>query len=66
VKICERENKESDVRTRSINKTKLPPNEEILVLTRPSSGLPVIVAIPALSYPLFFKMVKPSRRKSLY
>ena len=68
-KICERVNEESDIvriTSISINKTKLPPNEESLVLTRPSSGLPVIVAMPALSYPRFFKMVKPSTRKSLY
>ena len=34
-------------------------------LTSPSEGTPDMVAIPALSYPRFFKIVRPSKRKSL-
>lgn len=40
-------------------------NKRMKTLTRPSDGLPDMVAIPALSYPRFFKMVKPSKRNSL-
>jgi len=41
------------------------PTEAYFVTVSPSEGTPDMVAIPALSYPRFFKIVRPSKRKSL-